>query len=63
MNDETKRPMLDWFVSPIKDVGSFQIVRNVAQTVSVDYPIMMYKGYMPDNRELVLVNLAKINSP
>ena len=27
----------------------------------IDYPLMVYKGYVPDNRELVLVNLANLN--
>lgn len=28
------------------------------QNMSFDYPIMAYKGFAPDNRELVLANLA-----
>lgn len=58
MNDVTLRPALDWFVSPIKDDGESQIVRNTPQSSMTDYPIMVYKGYMTDNRELVMVNLA-----
>jgi hypothetical protein len=39
------------------------IVKPLKQTVQVDYPIMVYKSFVPDNRELILVNLADKTSP
>lgn len=33
------------------------------QVNQIDYPLMVYKGYTPDNRELILVNLADKEQP
>lgn len=33
------------------------------QNLAFDYPLMVYKGFAPDNRELVMVNLADEESP
>ena len=33
------------------------------QTVNIDYPLVMYKGFSPDNRELILANLADKDQP
>jgi hypothetical protein len=31
--------------------------------VQVDYPLLVYKGYMNDNRELIMANLADWEQP
>lgn len=31
--------------------------------MQLDYPLMVYKGFAPDNRELVVVNLADHGQP
>ena len=33
------------------------------QSVIIDYPIMAYKGFAPDNREIILANLADEEHP
>ena len=50
--------MLDWYVAPNTRQASARVVLPLNQSVQVDYPIMCYKGFVPDNRELILVNLA-----
>ena len=35
----------------------------MSQTVSIDYPLMVYKGFTPDNREVIMVNLADKEHP
>ena len=55
--------MLEWFIAPANRGKKQSVVQNLAQTVKVDYPMMAYKGFVPDNRELVLVNLADKESP
>ena len=33
------------------------------QTMIVDYPLLAYRGFAPDNREIILVNLADQEHP
>ena len=56
---------LEWFLEDfrLQRDGGNKLVRNLKQNVSVDYPLMVYKSFMPDNRELVMVNLADLNQP
>ena len=39
------------------------LYRHKQQRISIDYPMLVYNGYMPDNRELVIANLARKNAP
>ena len=58
--------MLEWFVNTSSSSRIDQqpsIVRPLEQSVQVDYPLMVYKGFVPDNRELVMVNLADKGNP
>ena len=57
-----EKNMIEWFVGTTSGTNTGQI-KQQTQTVSVDYPLMVYKGYMPDNREIVLVNLADKENP
>lgn len=57
------KPMLDWYVVPTARQSLPTVVRPIQQSVQVDYPLMVYKGFVPDNRELVMVNLADKSNP
>ena len=35
----------------------------MSQTVNIDYPLMVYKGFAPDNREIIMANLADKQNP
>ena len=53
---------LEWFIDDYRfQRGRDKIVCNIKQSVNVDYPLRVYKGFVPDNRELVMVNLADLN--
>ena len=56
------KSLMHWYESDIYKSKAITIQR-IAQTVSVDYPIMCYKGFTPDNRELIYVNLADAKQP
>ena len=43
--------------------GSSRCVLPSEQVISIDYPMMLYKGYTPDDRELIMVNLADREQP
>ena len=47
-----------WYESTHNSAGSGRVIYPIRQTVNVDYPILVYKGFTLDNRELVMVNLA-----
>ena len=56
-------PRLEWYVAPNSRQAIPAVVRSPEQSVQVDYPLMVYKGYVPDNRELIMVNLADKSNP
>lgn len=55
---------IHWFQQPkfaYQDNKKLQV--TTPQTVFIDYPLMLYKGFSPDNRELILANLADKEQP
>ena len=55
---------MHWFSSA---KNKYHKLRNITylpeQNVMIDYPLMAYKGFAPDNREIILANLADQEHP
>lgn len=61
-NRMLKKQVMQWF-----DLGIFSskhsTILPIEQSFKIDYPLLCYKGFFQDNRELVMVNLADKTQP
>ena len=55
---------MHWFTSPKNKFKKTRLISLIAeQTSIVDYPLLAYKGFAADNREIILANLADHEHP
>lgn len=55
---------MHWFSSAKNKFHKLRKITYLSeQTVMIDYPLMAYKGFSPDNREIILANLADQEHP
>ena len=60
---QIRRQQMHWFEANFYNSSNNRCIMPPAQVSQIDYPLMLYKGYTPDNRELIMVNLADKEQP